>query len=182
MTEELWWQALLRNDKSYDGIFIYAVVSTGIFCRPSCASRPPNRKHVRFFRNAQEALLSGFRPCKRCRPDLETYEPERDTVLQAQALLTKFFMDPPALQTGLDQLGLSRRRLEVVFLQVQGHSLAKELDSLRLERAKLLLRQGTLPISQLAFEAGYGSLSGFYRHFRAAEGCTPAQYRKLLEE
>ena len=67
-TADAWWQAVERRDAKRDGEFVYAVTSTGIFCRPSCASRRPHRKNVRFFRQPQEAERAGFRACLRCRP------------------------------------------------------------------------------------------------------------------
>lgn len=77
MTDRQRWQAVLDNDRRYDGAFFYGVASTGIFCRPSCPSRPPRRDRVRFFPTADAALAAGFRPCKRCRPDLTDFSPAK---------------------------------------------------------------------------------------------------------
>lgn len=81
MTDRQRWQAVLDNDRRYDGTFFYGVASTGIFCRPSCPSRPPRRDRVRFFPTADAALAAGFRPCKRCRPDLTDF-PRAKTLLR----------------------------------------------------------------------------------------------------
>ena len=75
MTEDEMYEAVISNDGNYDGLFFYAVKSTGIFCRPSCKSKKPLRENVRFFKNAAEARAAGFRPCKRCRSDLLSYRP-----------------------------------------------------------------------------------------------------------
>src|SRR5699024_9504338 len=77
LPKEILWEAAISCDARYDGIFFYAVKTTGIFCRPSCKSRIPNKKNVSFFMNVAEAQDAGYRPCKRCRPDLEskTYDP-----------------------------------------------------------------------------------------------------------
>lgn len=72
------WDAVKQNDKTCDGIFFYAVKSTGIFCRPSCKSRLPKKDNVTFFNTADQALAAGFRPCKRCRPDLLEFEPIKE--------------------------------------------------------------------------------------------------------
>lgn len=69
MKEHLW-KAIVNGDLSYDGRFFYGVNTTGVFCRPSCNSRKPKREHVRIFSTIREAMAAGFRPCKRCRPDL----------------------------------------------------------------------------------------------------------------
>ncbi len=175
-TERSRWQAVLDNDAGQDGVFFYGVASTGIFCRPSCPSRPPRRDNVRFFETREEAIQAGFRPCKRCRPDLLAYAPERETARRLKALLDRRCADPAALNRELADLGLSRRRLEEIFLKTEGRTITEYLNRLRVERAKALLQ--TLPVSQAAYEAGFGSLSAFYRHFRAAAGCSPAQFQK----
>ena len=181
MTDERRWRAVLDNDPAFDGAFFYAVASTGVFCRPSCASRPPRRDRVRFFDRAEDALAAGFRPCKRCRPDLAVYAPEQETVRRARELIEAHYRDPAALSAALAGLGLSRRRLEALFLRVEGCTPAAYADQLRVERAKALLRRGDLPTAQVAFEAGFGSLSAFYRRFRAATGAAPGQYRRQEE-
>lgn len=71
--QDIYWNAVKNSDPSYDGVFFYAVTTTNIFCRPSCKSRLPKREHVMFFRTKEEAKSKGFRPCKRCRPDDETW-------------------------------------------------------------------------------------------------------------
>ncbi|MCL6516648.1 Ada metal-binding domain-containing protein [Alicyclobacillus sp.] len=71
MPEDLW-HAIVNCDVAYDGRFYYGVVSTGVFCRPSCRSKTPKREHVRIFLTTGEARAAGFRPCKRCKPDLQS--------------------------------------------------------------------------------------------------------------
>ena len=78
MTADEMYEAVINNDDNYDGLFFYVVLSTGIFCSPSCQSKKPLRENVRFFQNAGEAIEDGFRPCKRCRSDLLTYQPMKD--------------------------------------------------------------------------------------------------------
>ena len=145
MTDRQRWQAVLDNDRRYDGTFFYGVASTGIFCRPSCPSRPPRRDRVRFFPTADAALAAGFRPCKRCRPDLTDFSPGQDVAAEAMALLHRHFRDQADLSAALNGLGLSRRRLAV---------------------------------AQIAGEAGFDSLSAFYRAFRSGTGQSPLAYRR----
>ena len=78
MTEQEMWEAVQRSDASYDGLFFYAVKTTGIFCRPSCKSKPPKRENLCYFASGEEARAAGFRPCKRCRSDLLEYQPMRE--------------------------------------------------------------------------------------------------------
>ena len=120
MTDRQRWQAVLDNDRRYDGAFFYGVASTGIFCRPSCPSRPPRRDRVRFFPTADAALAAGFRPCKRCRPDLTDFSPGQDVAAEAMALLHRHFRDQAALSAALNGLGLSRRRLAALFQAAYG--------------------------------------------------------------
>lgn len=121
MTDRQRWQAVLDNDRRYDGAFFYGVASTGIFCRPSCPSRPPRRDRVRFFPTADAALAAGFRPCKRCRPDLTDFSPGQDVAAEAMALLHRHFRDQADLSAALNGLGLSRRRLADLFQAAYGH-------------------------------------------------------------
>ena len=92
------WQALLDCDPSYDGQFFYAVKTVGAYCRPSCKSRAPLRKNVLYFQTAAEAEQAGLRPCKRCRPDLEKYNPAARLAGQAKKLIDGHFDKRARLQ------------------------------------------------------------------------------------
>ncbi|HSN58860.1 MAG TPA: Ada metal-binding domain-containing protein, partial [Clostridiaceae bacterium] len=109
------WQALTQCRSEYDGVFFYGVRTTGIFCKPSCKSREPKRENVEFFDNAQDAVSSGFRPCKRCRPDLITYDPDDDIVSRASAILEIYCCDKEKQEQELKGLGVSRNHLVEVF-------------------------------------------------------------------
>ena len=160
MTDRQRWQAVLDNDRRYDGTFFYGVASTGIFCRPSCPSRPPRRDRVRFFPTADAALAAGFRPCKRCRPDLTDFSPGQDVAAEAMALLHRHFRDQADLSAALNGLGLSRRRLADLFQAAYG-TLHGCLGTLRVTEACRLLRETDQPVAQIAGEAGFDSLSGY---------------------
>ena len=160
MTDRQRWQAVLDNDRRYDGAFFYGVASTGIFCRPSCPSRPPRRDRVRFFPTADAALAAGFRPCKRCRPDLTDFSPGQDVAAEAMALLHRHF------------------RLAALFQAAYGTTLHGCLGTLRVTEACRLLRETDQPVAQIAGEAGFDSLSAFYRAFRSGTGQSPLAYRR----
>ena len=89
MTEPEMWEAVQRSDASYDGLFFYAVKTTGIFCRPPCKSKPPKRENLCYFASGEEARAAGFRPCKCCRSDLLEYQPMREIAAEIKARLDK---------------------------------------------------------------------------------------------
>ena len=107
MTEPEMWEAVQRSDASYDGLFFYAVKTTGIFCRPSCKSKPPKRENLCYFASGEEARAAGFRPCKCCRSDLLEYQPMREIAAEIKARLDK--------ASSLDDVGLTPRRMTDVF-------------------------------------------------------------------
>ncbi len=170
MTEEEMWRAASESDASFDGAFFYAVRSTGVFCRPSCKSRPPNRENVLFFRTAGEARDAGFRPCKRCRPDLPDYRPVRDI-----AEATKKALDEGR---SLSSLGVSPRRLSAVFREAYGMTVSAYAGGLRLAEAKRRLAETDEKIVDVADALGFHALSAFYLFFKTGVGRTPAAYRR----
>lgn len=109
------WRAVISNDTSYDGIFYYGVKSTGIYCKPSCKSKNPSPKNVSFFSNREEAELAGFRPCKRCRPDLLSYDPSAEIAETAKILIDRNFSNRLAIQDKLNAIGVTRRHLTELF-------------------------------------------------------------------
>ncbi len=178
MTQEERWQAVCANDASFDGVFFYAVRSTGIFCRPSCRSRPPKPANVLYFDTAAEAMAAGFRPCKRCRSDLVGPAPSLALAQQAKALLDASYCKRDELQTEWKRLGVSPRRLDELFQQAYGVTPTQYAATLRLTEAKRLLRDTDEPIVSVADQVGFGGLSSFYRFFRNGAGLSPAAYRK----
>lgn len=164
------WRASSESDAAFDGAFFYAVRSTGVFCRPSCKSRVPMRENVLFFQTADAARAAGFRPCKRCRPDLPTYQPIREIAEEAKAALDA--------GRGLDALGVSPRRLSGIFKHAYGATISAYAGELRLKEAKRLLAETDMPIVDVADAVGFGALSAFYRFFKRGAGQTPAAYRR----
>lgn len=173
------WDAVCRDDPAYDGQFFYAVETTGIFCRPSCKSKPPKRQNVRFFQTAEQALRAGFRPCKRCRSDLPCYRPMADLARVAREQLDRTREDPERL---LPSLGLTRRRLSDIFQAEYGMTLKTYTDAGRLETAKRLLDETEDRVSDIAYASGFSSLSTFNRTFKRRTGLTPSGYRNRIKE
>ena len=181
MNEEEEYRAIVENNASYDGVFFYAVKSTGIFCRPSCKSKTPKRDNVTFFDTAEEAMQAGYRPCKRCRSDLITYEPMKEIAEQVKALIDKMFQENAELNQTLTKLGVSGSRMVDIFKAVYGMTPKSYMDALRLKEAKRLLEDTLEPVVDIAYAVGFGSVSAFYRFFKENEKKTPSMYRKEKE-
>lgn len=176
MTEEEKWIAVISNDAAADGLFYYAVKSTGIFCRPSCKSKPPARQNVLFFERPQDALAAGFRPCKRCRPELLEYQPLADVALRARCIIKEHHGDKQRLADEMRQLGVSKRRLAQIFKQQYGLSPTEYLNQRRIITAKEQLQTGS-PVIDAAFTCGFDNLSAFFAFFRKYTGMTPGEYK-----
>jgi AraC family transcriptional regulator, regulatory protein of adaptative response / methylated-DNA-[protein]-cysteine methyltransferase len=172
---ERYWRAAVSRDTRADGIFVLAVRTTHIYCRPSCPARRPLRRNVIFFRTREEARKQGFRPCLRCKPD-EVAAPialvERATQQWAES--SEGNVPFSALAASL---GTTTATLRRAFLQVTGLRPRELAEALRLGRFKKLLRAGK-NISDALYETGYGSSSRVYERSNAQLGMTPATYRK----
>lgn len=172
------WKAVVQNDAAFDGQFFYAVNSTGIFCRPSCHSRVPSRGNVRYFATAQEARAAGFRPCKRCRSDLPAYHPDREAAEEIRQFIDGCWQYPDRLEAGWRTLGLSRHRAGELFRDAFGLTIGSYIEQRRFRFVIDRLAGTHQPVVDIACEAGFGSLSAFYRFFRKHAGQSPAVYRR----
>lgn len=170
------WAAVLRRDRAAANAFIYAVCTTGVYCRPSCGARLARREHVRFYADHRQAEQAGFRPCKRCRPD-EASPADRQVAAVARACAS---IDAAAEPPGLDELaaaaGLSRFHFQRVFKQVlgvtpRGYAAARRAGRVRQE----LARAGS--ITAAIYAAGFNSSGRFYATLPQVLGMTPARYR-----
>jgi AraC family transcriptional regulator, regulatory protein of adaptative response / methylated-DNA-[protein]-cysteine methyltransferase len=174
--------AVMRRDSVQDGQFVYAVKTTGIYCRPSCSSRNPKPENIRFFSTPEEAAINGFRPCKRCRPDLvKLADPKLSLTRQICRLMedhmeseaeTKISLSFLARETGYSVDHLSRS-----FKQVLGISPIEYYDNLRVSSFKKNIQSGE-GITGAAYGAGFGSSSRLYEKARERLGMTPASYAK----
>jgi AraC family transcriptional regulator, regulatory protein of adaptative response / methylated-DNA-[protein]-cysteine methyltransferase len=172
------WRIVLARDRRYDGAFVYAVRSTGIFCRPSCPSRRPRRSLVQFYPIPEAAEAAGFRACRRCRP---TQVPAADPAVALVRELCRAIdahPDEPADLTTLGRrAGRSPHQVLRAFHRVLGVSPKAYADARRLDRLKTSLKRHR-HVSPAIYDAGYSSSSRVYERAAAALGMTPAVYRR----
>jgi AraC family transcriptional regulator of adaptative response/methylated-DNA-[protein]-cysteine methyltransferase len=170
------WRAVLARDAAMNGQFVYAVRSTGIYCRPSCPSRQPRRDNVRFYCDADAAEADGFRACKRCKPR-EAVPGDRaaSLVKRACAFIDARIDGPPTLEELARHLGLSPFHVQRTFTRVMGVSPRAYADERRLGRLKHRLKRGA-GVTDALYESGYGSSSRLYETAKAKLGMTPATY------
>ena len=181
MNQDEMWEAVRDCDASYDGQFFYGVKTTGIYCRPSCKSKLPKRENVAFFKTKEEAEKAGFRPCKRCRPDLIQYDPAAELSERTKELVDRHFSDRVKLGRDMKEMGVSRKHLTQVFEQQYDITPSEYLMQVRIAAARKLLQDGS-NILDAAGTAGYENLSEFYDHFRRQTGMTPARYRQIFAD
>jgi len=181
LTEDEQWQAVKNRDAAYDGQFFFAVRTTGIVCRPGCRAKTPLKKNVTFFSDCGQAIQSGFRPCKLCRPDLKVYDPNQELVDCAKEILNNCgkIVEMSAIAKSL---GVRVDYLSKVFREHTGNSLGFYLSARRIERAKEMLDETDLDVLEVALESGFRSLSNFYTCFKEHVGCTPRSYRNRRGE
>src|SRR5258708_31635467 len=162
------WQAVMARDRRFDGAFVYAVRSTGIYCRPSCASRRPSRTQVTFFPIPEAAEREGFRACRRCHPaDANGGDPAIALVREACRALDAADTKTPKLD----------RRLHRACKRVLGITPQQYRDARRVARFKHELKRRP-HVSPAVYEAGYGSSSRVYERANAQLGMTPATYAR----
>ncbi len=172
------WRIVLARDGRFDGAFVYAVRSTGIYCRPSCPSRRPRRDQLTFFAAPEAAELAGFRPCRRCRPEKANgADPRVETVRQVCRWI-EAHPDQPASLAALSALvGAKPHRLVRAFRKVLGLTPRQYRDARRLDHFKTQLKERK-KVSPALYEAGYGSTSRVYERAHAHLGMTPATYSR----
>lgn len=180
-TEDMW-KAVVGRDRSADGRFIYAVTSTGIYCRPSCSSRQPRRENVRFFELPEAAEQAGFRACMRCHPDGQAFaDPRIERVRQTCRFIEQWLDDGeeglPTLEDMAAKVGGSPHHLQRTFKRLLGVSPAEYADARRLVRLRASLKAGG-GVSGAIYEAGYGAPSRVYEKAAAKLGMTPATYAR----
>jgi len=172
--EDARWHAVAARDRHADGAFVYAVRSTGVYCRPSCPSRRPRRSVVAFYETATDAERAGFRPCKRCRPLQD--DPWIDKIRRACVYLANAD-GHLSLATLARRLGGSPYHLQRNFKRLVGVSPRQFADACRLRKVKRRLRAGDAVTGAL-FDAGYGSSSRFYERAGRKLGMSPSTYKR----
>ena len=173
LTDDDRWAAVLRRDRALDGQFVTGVLSTGIYCRPSCAARHPARGHVRFFADGAAARAAGLRACKRCLPD--DVLRDEGAVLAAIAAI-KASEEPLALADLARRTGYSPAHFQRVFARHTGLSPAAYARALRAERARAALT-GAARVSDAIYDAGYSAPSRFYDNQGDRLGMTASAWK-----
>ena len=171
------WQTVLNRDASADGTFVYAVSSTGIYCRPSCPSRRPRRSLVTFFDTPAEAERAGFRACKRCRPSTASAGDAWTEKVKVACRYLSTVDGHPSLAALARRVGGSPYHLQRNFKRIVGVSPREFAEARRLARVKGALRTGR-PVTEAIFDAGYSSGGRFYERAAAKLGMPPATYGK----
>jgi AraC family transcriptional regulator of adaptative response/methylated-DNA-[protein]-cysteine methyltransferase len=176
-TEEARWEAIVARDPQADGAFRYGVTTTGIYCRPTCASRRPNRAHVRTFDSSAEAEAAGYRPCKRCSPRaLTRQEPQRAAIVRACQIIEQA-EEPPTLADLAAAVGLSPSHLHRTFKRMLGITPKQYAMERRQQRVEEQL--GSSPtVTEAIYGAGFTSSSRFYEGAADRLGMRPSTYRR----
>lgn len=169
------WHAVLKRDRHYDGKFVYAAVTTGIYCRPSCPARNPQRRNALIFLTSAEAERQGYVACLRCHPNSLT--PAEKSIKAALDYIEAHLDQTITLNTLSQVSGLSPHHLQETFKRIVGLSPKAFCDARRIARFKQYLRAGQ-SISSACYEVGYGSSRALYEKTRKGLGMTPAVYRR----
>lgn len=170
--EETLWKAVEARDKASDGRFVYGVLTTGVYCKPSCSSRRPLRENVRFFLSGEDAQRAGLRACRKCKPDLSR---ERGIVALASLYVREHLDDKLDLATLAKAAGVSTFALHRRFKAELGLSPREFVQSCRLETLKHGLKKGA-NVTTAMMDAGYSSTSRLYEQAKPKLGMAPRQY------
>lgn len=176
-TDEARWEAIVRRDRQADGAFVYGVRTTGVYCRPWCPSRRPNRGNVQIFDGAASAERAGFRACKRCAPAApEAQGAHADAILCACAQIEQAEAEP-SLRELADAAGLSPFHFQRLFKAAVGVTPKQYAISRRQQRVRDRLRQDAT-VTDALYNAGFASSSRFYAEGTEMLGMTPSEYRR----
>jgi AraC family transcriptional regulator of adaptative response/methylated-DNA-[protein]-cysteine methyltransferase len=176
VTDDERWAAVVRRDPAAEGVFYYAVATTGIYCRPTCAARRARREHVRFYLTAVAAEDAGFRPCKRCRPN-EAALGERQAAAVARACrLIETAEESPGLGALAAAAGLSRFHFHRVFKAVTGLTPKAYAAAHRANRVRDELARSPT-VTDAIYGAGFNSNGRFYATSSKVLGMTPTAFR-----
>src|SRR5215469_6021115 len=175
--EERYWEAVVARDPKRDGEFFFAVSTTGVYCRPSCAARRPRRENVQFFQTPEAAEQAGYRACLRCRPRSFTGNAESDIVKEICRLIEKHLDEPITLARLAKEFHQSLFHLQRRFKAVLGITPREYADSCRLKMLKRQLQAGD-SVTRAMYDAGYGSSSRLYERTASQLGMSPDKYRR----
>jgi AraC family transcriptional regulator of adaptative response / DNA-3-methyladenine glycosylase II len=175
-------RAVQSKDARFDGWFFIAVTSTRIYCRPSCPVVPPKPQNMRFYPSAAAAQQAGFRACKRCRPDATPGSPQWDLRADAAARAVRLIADGVVDRDGVPglarRLGYSVRQVQRLLLTEVGAGPVAIARAQRAQTARTLIETTTIPMTEVAFAAGFSSVRSFNDTVQATFGTTPTELRR----
>jgi AraC family transcriptional regulator of adaptative response/methylated-DNA-[protein]-cysteine methyltransferase len=170
------WAAVVRRDRSADGVFYYSVLTTGVYCRPACAARLARPENVRFHSTCEDAERAGFRPCKRCRPNEPALDEQRAAAVAKACHLIEAAEDMPNLDALAEAAGMSRFHFHRVFKTITGVTPKAYAAAHRAQRVRdELLRRET--VTEAIYDAGFNSSGRFYETSSEVLGMTPTDFR-----
>ena len=177
MQQDKYWKAVITRDCNYDGKFVYGVLSTKIYCHPSCPSRKPRRENVLFFSQPSEAENHGFRACKRCFSEYKLERSHLELIKAVCNFIEQEVDNSPTLSELAIQFNLSQYHLQRTFKKIVGITPRQYLEAKRIENFKNQLRQNQKVINA-GYQAGYNSSSTLYESTVSHLGMTPNTYKK----
>jgi AraC family transcriptional regulator, regulatory protein of adaptative response / methylated-DNA-[protein]-cysteine methyltransferase len=181
LSDEDRWEALLEHDPQACGEFVYAVLTTGVYCRPACASRLPNRENVRFFETGMEAEKAGFRPCKRCKPESTDWrQPQTRAILKACRMIAETD-EPLSLKELAQAVGMSPFHFQRLFKKIVGVTPKQYTMENRANRLREHLKKGST-VTEAIYDAGFGSSSRFYEKATPTLGMKPSTYKNGAQD
>jgi len=174
-------RAVLARDPRFDGRFFTGVTSTGIYCRPICPARTPARGHMRFFAHAATAEAAGFRACRRCRPEASPGSPDwnvrADLAARAVRLIADGYVDAHGISGLAARLAVTQRHLHRLLVAELGAGPQALARTARLQTARRLLAETSMPITEVAFASGFSSVRQFNASVRESSGRSPSELR-----
>jgi len=178
MSETQYWQAVRERDPNFNGRFWYGVITTGVFCKPSCAARLPKRENVRFYDSIDAARRDGLRPCKRCKPDVSaTTQPNLETLLGVCRTIERSPNAPHSLTSLSKRAGISQFQLHRLFKAFLHITPKQYIEQVRMLALKRQLR-ASASVTDAIYDTGFESSSAVYGRLDAHLGMTPKMYRQ----
>jgi AraC family transcriptional regulator of adaptative response/methylated-DNA-[protein]-cysteine methyltransferase len=170
------WAAVVRRDRNADGLFYFAVQTTGVYCRPSCPARRPRREHVQFYATCEAAEQAGFRPCQRCRPTAAALAERHAEAVEKACRLIEHADAWPSLDALAEAAGMSRFHFHRVFKAITGVTPKAYAAAHRAQRVRDALSR-TDTVTEAIYDAGFNSNGWFYAISSEVLGMTPTQFR-----
>ncbi|WP_338707102.1 bifunctional transcriptional activator/DNA repair enzyme AdaA [Paenibacillus amylolyticus] len=176
------WKAIQDNDPHFDGMFFYALRTTKTVCKPSCTSRTPNPKNVVIFSNVGSALLKGFRPCQRCKPDENAWKGYKEELVdEIRHFIAQVYHENVTLQSISLHVNKDPFYIQRTFKIVTGFTPLQYVHQLRIAKAKSLMEDKALSITEIGLNLGYSNSGHFSTKFKEIMGISPKEYRKILQ-